>query len=145
MVDELETSVPEEPIEAELSQSEIRAIETEVRSDLRKEDRKKKREALKAKLKKELQQAAGIEEGFEEVYLDLAKHSDRIIINGVSYMHGLTHRVPASLARDFRWIMQSTHWHQAEIDGKPKRYYTSERNIKLSPHGVVTTAGGLRV
>lgn len=52
------------------------------------------------------------------VTLDLAEHSDRIVINGATYMHGQTYKLPRHVADTLREIQSRGHNHQNEIDGK---------------------------
>jgi hypothetical protein len=138
-----EDNLRNEAVEA-LTESEVKRIETLAKQEVEKEQNDALRKKYKERFKKIMRQQTGVEEGVEEIYIDLAKHSDGIVIDGVKYQQGHSYTVKASLAAEMRWIMQSTYWHQAEIDGKRKGYYT-ERNTRLSPAGTVTTTPLLRV
>jgi hypothetical protein len=127
----------------ELSKSEVRQLEEEIKREVRAEKRKTQKTALKKELRKKYEQQIGVSEGEEQVTIDVAKHSDGIMLDGVKYLHGTTYTVRASVATVLRDIMQATHWHQAEIDGKPKRYYTEKHQI-ISPHGRVNASQLLR-
>lgn len=51
--------------------------------------------------------------------LDLAEHSDRIVLNGTTYLHGHTYpKLPRHVADTLREIQSRGHNHQNEIDGK---------------------------
>lgn len=52
------------------------------------------------------------------ISLDLAEHSNAIVLNGHAYWHGQTYEVPRHIANTLREI-QSRGWnHQLELDGK---------------------------
>jgi uncharacterized Zn finger protein len=138
-----EDQLRNEAVEA-LTESEVKRLETLVQAEVEKEQKDDLRKKYKERFRRQMRQRTGAEEGVEEIYIDLAKHSDGIVIDGVKYQHGHTYTVKSSLATEMRWIMQSTYWHQAEVDGKRKGYYT-ERNTRLSPGGVVNTTPLMRV
>jgi len=130
--------------DGELSKSERRQIEEEVRREVRAAERKSKKDELRKKLKKKFEQERGLREGEEEIYLDLAKHSNCIMLDGVQYFHGRVYKVRTSVAAQMRETMQSGHYHQAEVDGKFKRYYTKRPgNINPAGGGGLTTTRSL--
>lgn len=133
-------------VEADLLPSEIAKLEAEVRTEIEREQKKKLKDAKRAEIKAKLEQASGIIEPLEDVYIDLAKHASYIMLDGVKYLHGRHYTVRASVAATINEIIQAGQYHQAEIDGHNKRYYT-ERNAQVSPVGwknVNTTSALLR-
>lgn len=68
-----------------------------------------------------------------EITLDLAPHSDRLVIDGVIYMQGRSYTVGQRLFDTMR-EMQSRGWqHQEEIDGKDRNFYRKSKTVKLTP------------
>lgn len=66
-----------------------------------------------------------------EITLDLAPHSDRLVIDGTIYFHGRTYTVPQSLF-DVMREQQYRGWeHQREIDGKDRDFYRNRANVVL--------------
>ena len=133
-----------EAVEA-LTEGQVKSIETLAQQEVEKEQKDALRKKYKDHFKKVMRQQTGVEEGVEEIYIDLAKHSDGITIDGIKYQHGHTYQVKSSLAADMRWIMRMTYEHQSEIDGKTKSYYNTARNTVLSPQGAVNRSQLLRV
>lgn len=72
-----------------------------------------------ARIEKELHPEAFEEQ--KEILIDLALYADRIMINGVSYMHGRTYTVGKSLYDAMRDIMARTHKHYADTHRDPMR------------------------
>lgn len=71
-----------------------------------------------------------------DIFIDLAEFSDRVTINMVDYYHGYTYPVPRHVADTLREIMQRTHRHQMEIDGKShEEMYRRTAPVALSPTG----------
>lgn len=67
------------------------------------------------------------------ITLDLAPHSDRLVIDNVIYMHGQTYTVGQRLFDTMR-EMQSRGWqHQEEIDGKDRNFYRKSKTVNLTP------------
>lgn len=79
------------------------------------------------------QRARRPEEAMEDVLIDVAGHSNKIMVDGVEYFHGYTYRVPYSLARVFQDTMQATWRHEHEVGGANRDEYRKPRNITLSP------------
>lgn len=86
-----------------------------------------KKEALKAFEKQVYEQERGVTglrtgnpilDEMVNVTLDLAEHSADIKINGFSFWHGHTYKVPRHVANSLREIQQRGHNHQADLDGK---------------------------
>jgi hypothetical protein len=138
------TDIRNEAVET-LTEAEVKRLETVVKEEEAKAARDELRKKYKEYFRKQTRQQSGIDEGIEEVYIDVAKHSDGITIDGIKYQHGHTYKVKASLAADLRWIMRMTYEHQSEVDGKTKTYYNTARNTVLGPQGVINRSQLLRV
>ena len=125
------------------------------------EDRESLRQKAKAKITEEQRAAAREdfmveaereerakllpEEEMVDITLDLAEHSDRIVLDGRHFMNGRTYVVSRKVGDTLREI-QGRGWdHQAEIDGKDKNTYRKAKNVVLSPHGVINTSRLARV
>lgn len=71
-----------------------------------------------------------------EIFIDVAEFCDRITLNMVDYFHGYRYTVPRHVADSLREIMQRTHRHQMEIDGKSHdEMYRRTAPVALSPTG----------
>lgn len=68
-----------------------------------------------------------------EITLDLAEHSDRLVIDSTTYFHGGTYTVPQSLANVMRDMIARGWEHQREIDGKDRNAYRRQANLLLTP------------
>lgn len=68
-----------------------------------------------------------------EIMLDLAPHSDRLIIDGTIYLHGRTYTVPQRVYDVMRETIHRGWEHQREIDGKDRNVYREKSNVRLSP------------
>lgn len=71
-----------------------------------------------------------------KVFIDLAEFSDRITLSFTDYFHGHSYDVPRHVANSLREVMQRTHRHQMEIDGKSlDEMYRRTAPVALSPGG----------
>ena len=71
-----------------------------------------------------------------DILIDLAEFCDRITLNGTEYFHGHSYKVPRHVGDSLREIMQRTHRHQMEIDGKSlEESYRRGAPVALSPTG----------
>ena len=85
--------------------------------------------------------------------LDLAEHSDRIILDGVTYLHGGTYHFDRAQYETIREIIHRGYEHQAEIEGKPRfdNAYRRASNISIDPskehvsaQNIINTSQNLR-
>lgn len=112
---------PNHPI---LSLEDQRKARDEARAVILEERRKAAFKDLVAKEREKLLGVEGLRTGdpvrdeLVSVTLDLAEHSDRIVLNGVIYLHGQTYKVPRHVADTMREIQSRGHNHQNELDGK---------------------------
>lgn len=114
-----------------LTQADLDALEAEVKLEAEEEARSAARERVKAKMRADARRRKGLEEAQEDITIDLAPFADRLLIDNVAYLQGITYTVRASLATVLREQMQRTWGHQAEIDGKPATY-NRHRNTRFS-------------
>lgn len=70
------------------------------------------------------------------ITLDLAPHSNRLIIDSVHYMHGGTYKVGQRLYDTMREMIHRGWEHQREIDGKDGNMYREKSNLRLTPADV---------
>jgi hypothetical protein len=67
------------------------------------------------------------------ITLDLAPHSNRLIIDSVHYLHGGTYTVGQRVYDTMREMIHRGWEHQREIDGKDSNMYREKSNIRLTP------------
>lgn len=70
------------------------------------------------------------------ITLDLAPHSNRLIIDSVHYLHGGTYTVGQRLYDTMREMIHRGWEHQREIDGKDSNTYRTQSNLRLTPNDV---------
>lgn len=136
-------SEQETPVEgSRLTAEEIEAAKKVARENVEKAARQAEIEKIvaeeEARLKRIEGQRTGVADKDEMVHLfiDLAEFCDRITINGVQYFHGYAYDVPRHVADTLREIMQRTHRHQMELDGKGlEESYRRTAPVALSPAG----------
>lgn len=117
-----------------LSADEIAEVERQVAQDILEEDKAQARKALKAKLRAKARKDDGTEPT-TQVTIDLAPYCDRLLIDNVAYLQGVTYTVTAAKAAVMREQMQRTWNHQAEIDGKNENFYRRQRGARVVPVG----------
>lgn len=72
-----------------------------------------------------------------DILVDLPEFCDRLMINGESYWHGYSYKVPRHMANSMRESMQRAHHHQMTIDGKSlEEAYRRNNPQMLTPAGV---------
>jgi len=85
--------------------------------------------------------------------LELAEHSDRIVLDGVTYFHGGTYTFDRMQYDTIREIIHRGFEHQAEIEGKPRfnNSYQKAANISINPthenasaQSIINTSQNLR-
>jgi hypothetical protein len=127
-----------------LTSEEIEAIRAQARDEIlktRKSNAKKQfLEVEKSRLLREegMTTGAGVRDQMVNITVDLAEYAASIVINMRPYWHGHTYTVPRHVAEQLREIMQRTHMHQNEVDGKDRRsFYQKARATSISPvHGI---------
>jgi hypothetical protein len=73
----------------------------------------------------------------ETIVIDVAGHSDRIVLDGAAYYQGVQYEVSANKAATMREIMWRTHQHEAEIGFANRDYYRPPvpraQNLLITP------------
>lgn len=114
-----------------------------IREDVARETEAEKLEiakkAFREQVREEARRDAGIDEEIVTFTLDLAEFADRLMIDGRIYFHGRTYSVPRSVYNSMAEMAFRTHGHQLELDGK-SRIKHMQRNLGVSPHGVINTS-----
>lgn len=127
-----------------LSAQEVSEARAKARAAVEAKRKKAATEALIAEETLRLEQEEGLTTGsavkdeMVEIFLDLAEHSDKIVLSGRPYHHGQTYRVPRHVADTLREIMSRGHNHQNEIEGKA----ISDRFRR--PHASIVGVAGAR-
>ncbi len=107
-----------------LSNAEYRAAEAKAMARMQKEDKAAAAKMVEEALIEQVRGKKGLVTGNPildeqvEIHLDLAEYTDRLVINGVIYMHGATYTVPRHVANTLREMQSRTWLHQNELDGK---------------------------
>jgi hypothetical protein len=117
----LEGIDPHHPILSIQDQREaIAAAKKRVQTDTRKEAMKALQDAAyeKERGREGMRTGDPVKDELVWVTLDLAEHSDRIVLNGTIYLHGHTYQVPRHVADTMREIQARGHEHQNTLDGK---------------------------
>lgn len=76
------------------------------------------------------------EELVETIFINVAPHSDRIIIDGTHYLANRTYEVPKALADTMRDIISQTWKHEAQTGGAYSYGAGSVRNPQAAQPGV---------
>src|SRR5262245_62139696 len=124
---------PEQPDAVDqsiLTEEERARVAAEVADEVAREAKAAALAALKEQLKQEAKRSKGGSEEHLAVTIDLAPYCDRILIDNVAYLQGMTYSVPVSRAQLMFEMMQRTWGHQSEIDGKPGNFYQKARNTR---------------
>lgn len=121
-----------------LSDEQVKALRTKAKVRVDKERIAAAEAQLLEQFEKEERQEAGLAEGMEDIFIDLAPYADRIMIDGKILFQGQTKTVRASEAAVIREMMQATWRHQSIVDGKPENFYRKSRAQGVTPNGVVS-------
>lgn len=105
----------------------------EVQADMRDEARERVRDRLKMQKRLEIQRRLDPNEEMHYFTCDLAPFADRIIIDGVVYMHGSTYELPSKQFKSMSEIAARTWEHEAEIGNANSQFYRKPRNVQLGP------------
>ena len=68
-----------------------------------------------------------------QITLDLAPHSNRLVLDSTIYLHGATYTVGRRTYDTMREMIHRGWEHQREIDGKNSTMYREKSNITLTP------------
>jgi hypothetical protein len=132
-----------QPLE-ELTLSEIGQIEADIQKEVDRELKQAAKDKLRDELRNKYKQQRGLTEGVLEVEINLPRYADRITIDGVNYLQGMTYTVRASVADVLRNVIQGAWKHQSIIDGHPDRYYRRQMQPLRPADGITRSDDLLR-
>ena len=123
-------------------------ISREIDAEIKAEAIEAAEKAYREKLRKKKRQELDLEEQQQEIFMDLPDTADRVTIDGVAYMHGMTYTLPTGRCAVLREAMFKAWGHEAEINGKRRNFF-APRNNRLnmatgSISGPIASPGGLR-
>lgn len=129
-------------LHAILSNEDVLAARAKARSRLERErhakamKRVEEEEVERLRLEEGLTTGDRVKDEIVDIVVDLAPHSDKIVINGQAYHQGFTYPVPRHVADSLRETMARGWAHQDEIDGKNKaQIYAQNRQFKMMAKG----------
>jgi len=130
----------EDEVKGALLPSEIASIEAEAEKQVDRELRQKAKDEYREKALQRARQARGITEPTETVIIDLPSYADRILLDNVAYLQGMTYTVRQSVADQMREVMQNAWEHQAVVDGKPENFYRKQREVRFGANDLNRSA-----
>lgn len=117
-------------------------LRAQARADVEETRKENARKMFLREEKERLRQEEGLTTGSRtkdemvSIVLDLAEHSNRIILANRAYYHGQIYTVPRHIADTLREVMFRGWKHQAEIDGEDRQqFYQRQRLTKVSMVG----------
>lgn len=99
----------------------------------------KKAELLK-EFRKEARRSMKPEEALRPCLIDLPGFSDRVILDGTIYLHGVTYYVTEAVEATLLSQMQDSWYHEDEVGGVNKNAYRAPRHDIVSPNGRTVSA-----
>jgi hypothetical protein len=125
-----------------LTSGELAELAAEVQKEIDKENKEKERARLKKEMLSKARQERGLEEAYEEIFIDLPESGSKILVNSYPYAYGRMYTVPASVAIMLRDTMQRAWSHQAEIEGRSKDFYRKRNTMMSAVTGAVRNSPG---
>lgn len=95
--------------------------------------KKKAEEALLAKMIKELERELIPEERVEPILINVAGHSDRIVLDGRQYQHGQVYHLTVNERETLEDVMAQTWRHEREVGGANFNHYRKPANAVVRP------------
>jgi len=138
--EEFEVGGAEENNEFLLTEEECLEIEAEVALEIEEARRTIERDAFRKETKRRLRIAAGLEHAQIQVTIDLAGHSNKIMLDGREYHQGFSYVVPAPVYQTIADIMQRTWQHEEDVGGANRDEYRKPRQTVASADGSVRNA-----
>lgn len=120
------------------------SIDDEVKASLRAkarvavaaEQREKTEDALYAQFLEEERRVLDPQHEIKYIVLDLAGHSDRVMLDGTVYFHGVHYGVPLPVYEVLREVVQRGWDHEDEVGGANRNHYQKPRDTHVSRGGV---------
>lgn len=132
-----------------LSPEDKQAIAKRAESVVAKEAKQAAEDAyFEAELERQRKAMAPVDAQDREIVIDLAPHSDRIMVDGVIFFHGQRYSVSAQLYPTLKEIMARGWEHEQEVGGANRDAYRPLSGAVLGPRGVTTRSalrGGMHV
>jgi hypothetical protein len=126
---------------------ELEALESEVilevQSDMREEAKGRVREQLRAQKRLEMQRATDPDEAVFNVTIDVAPYADRVMLDNVIYLHGITYEVPKRVYDTIKEVMGRTWEHEATRGNPNANYYQKPRHTRIGPRDAGADASAL--
>lgn len=144
---ETEAGGDEVRLHAILTNDEVLAARAKARARLDAERRKaamkrvEDEETERLRLEEGLTTGDAVKDELVDIVIDLAPHSDKIVINGQAYHQGFTYTVARHVADSLRETMSRGWAHQDEIDGKNKaQIFAQKRQFSIMTKGKAAQA-----
>ena len=129
-----------------LSDEDIAEIRAKAREQVETDRKKQAKEELKSRFLKEERHRSDPDEELIALTIDLPGFADRVTIDGVVYMQGVTYRFPKSQYNSICDQMSMSWRHEAQTGGANRDAYRKPRTTALRPgHEGVTTSQLMRV
>lgn len=119
-------------------------LRAKARAAVAQEQREKTEEALYAQFLEEERRALDPKHETKYIVLDLAGHSDRIMLDGTVYFHGVRYGVPLPVFAVLKEVVQRGWDHEEEVGGANRNAYQKPRDTHVSRGGAVTHRGLVR-
>jgi hypothetical protein len=126
---------------------ELEALENEVilevQSDMREEAKARVREQLRSQKRLEMQRATDPDEEVFLLTIDVAPYADRVTLDNVIYLHGITYELPKRVYDTVKEIMGRT-WEHESTRGNPNaNFYQKPRQTRIGPKDAGADASAL--
>lgn len=116
-------------------------LSAEEQAEIREAARRELLEEQKADAKKAFMEQALEEERrklipdeeLRSLQIDLPGHSDRIVIDGIVYLHGAVYQFNKAQYDTVHEIMQRAWHHEEEVDGANRDAYRKPRGVRIRP------------
>jgi len=116
------------------------AARAQVEKDLREQRKKEFLRQEMARFKREVRPG----EKMTQIVIDVAGHSDRIVLDGKAFFHGVLYTVTENQARTIQDIMARTWEHEYEVGGANRDIYRAPTHAIISPSNPNGIAGAHR-
>lgn len=131
-----------DPDSVELSDADKARIRAKVVKAIAADRKKALERQLEAQIEEELRGKEGMLTGDPEedrivnVMIDVGENTDRIVVNGKAYFHGVSYELPIHMARSLQEIMFRSQMHEHGITDKPlSSFYQKPRHTVVSRRG----------
>jgi hypothetical protein len=119
-----------------LTKEEIARIEAKVAAEDKAAKKKQTEEQYAEFLRDQKRRAEDPQEEEFDILIDVAPYTDRIVIDGREFFHGVTYTVPRSLFESLRDIIFCSWKAEEETGGANREFYKKPREIRIGPKHV---------